>query len=783
MFRYFLLLVSLAATLLLAPLAYSASAQLTVRDSVTRSPIAGAIVTEFGSGRQLLTDSQGTIMLPTGTEGTISVAARDYLPAKATLAEGTQEISLTPLPSFQHAVAQPDGSLLIRPVNSRVEYDLTNARVIARVDSRFRLVRYSVVGGDDLILPATWSTRISLDGVDPKDCDTFSVRAGLVVMTAARGGAQVGLTAFVDEKTNAVFLHFTFTSLDGKAHKADIRLWAINWPGRMAVGSGLHPQKLGYIHEKLALAAGDGSEEAVHHLRVVVTADRPSYEQTFQDFDKAEQAASERSRALAETLQVSDPLLKSMFTATLDDALASFKSAPEYDFNAFFAGIRYRKPLRAYYRDSYWAVQLVLPFHPEYVRSNLLLLARGIQSDGRAPSAVLFDGKPFNEFHYDSPALFVMQLYDYLAWTKDLSILDEAWPKAQKALAYLTSTDTEGSGLMEKPEADTGDWADEVFRSHHVTYDEALYYRALVCAARIALANGNSELSQQYEARAARTKAAINKELWLEDAGHYVDYRRKDGSAEDHTTTDSLITVLFGIPSDSQTERLLATAKDKLESRFVDKRLGDWGILACNPLYERQAETKRSSFLPHSYHNAGEWPYLDGVNALVRLWRRDEDWRYPLLRWWEYGLERNWLTPAEVYSAYYPDGRALEDDFGLRQAWSSMPGTAIILGGFGFWPDLDGSVGVGAPPWGDSSIAGILCRGDTYSIESTNGQATLYRNKAKWVSVDSGGRVRVKLLPDGKVKVFDAARPATVMIWEPAHATAHISPNQELVLP
>jgi hypothetical protein len=782
MFRNFALGVCLAAALLFAPLAYSASAQLTVRDSVTKAPIAGAIVIVFVSGQQLVTDAQGAVVLPAGTEGTVSVAARNYLPAKTGVAEGTQEVSLTPLRSFQHAVPQPDGSLLIHPVDSLVTYDLTNTRVIARVDSRFRLVRYSVVGGDDLILPATWFTRISLDGVDPKDCDTLSARAGLVVMTAARHGVEVRLTAFVGEKTNAVFLHFTFRSLDGKAHKADVRLWAINWPGRMAVGNRPHPQKLNYIHERVALPAGKSPEE-VHHLRVVVTADRPSYEQTFQDFDKAEQTATERSRALAETLQVSDPLLKSMFTATLDDALASFKSAPENDFNAFFAGIRYRAPLRAYYRDSYWAVQLVLPFHPEYVRSNVLLLARGIHDDGRAPSAVLFDGKRFNDFHYDSPALFVTQLYDYLAWTKDFSVLDEAWPKAQKALAYLASTDTGGSGLMEKPEADTGDWADEVFRSYHVTYDEALYYRALVCAARIALAAGNSELSQQYQARAARAKAAINKELWLEDAGHYVDYRRKDGSAENHLTSDSLVTVLFGIPSESQTEKLLGAAKDELETRYVDKRLGDWGILACNPLYGRKAEIRRSSFLPYSYHNAGEWPYLDGVNALVRLWRRDEDWRYPLLRWWEYSLERNWLTPAEVYSAYHPDGRALEDDLGLRQAWSSLPGAAIVLGGFGFWPDLDGSVGVGAPPWGDSAINGILCRGDTYSIESANGQATLYRNKAKWVSVDSGGRVRVKLLPEGKVQVFDAARPATVTVWEPAQATAHISPGQEMVLP
>jgi hypothetical protein len=782
MFRYFALGVSLAAALLFAPLAYSASAQLTVRDSVTKAPIAGAIVTVFVSGRQLVTDAQGTVVVPAGTEGTVSVAARDYLPAKTGVAEGTQEILLTPLPSFQHAVPQPDGSLLIQPVNSLLTYDLTNTRVIARLDSRFRLVRYSVVGGDDLILPATWFTRITLDGVDPKDCDTFSVRAGLAVLTAARQGAQVRLTAFVGEKTNAVYLHFTFASLDGRAHKADVRLWAVNWPGRMAVGNRAHPQKLNYIHERVSLAAGKSPEE-VHHLRVVVTADRPSYEQTFREFDEAEQAASERSRALAETFRVSDPLLKSMFTATLDDALASFKSAPEYDFNAFFAGIRYRAPLRAYYRDSYWTVQLVLPFHPEYVRSNLLLLARGIQDDGRAPSAVLFDGKPFNDFHYDSPALFVMQLYDYLAWTKDFSVLAEVWPKAQKALAYLTSTDTKGSGLMEKPEADTGDWADEVFRSYHVTYDEALYYRALVCAARIALAAGNSELSQQYQARAAQTQAAINKELWIEDAGHYVDYRRKDGSAEDHLTSDSLVTALYGIPDDPQTEKLLAAAKDKLETRLVDKRLGDWGILACDPLYGRKAEIRRSSFLPYSYHNAGEWPYLDGVNALVRLWRRDEDWRYPLLRWWEYGLERNWLTPAEVYSAYHPDGRGLEDDLGLRQAWSSLPGAAIILGGFGFWPDLEGSVGVGAPPWGDSAINGILCRGDTYSIESANGEATLYRNKAKWVSVDSGGRVRVKLLPDGKVQLFDAARPATVTVWEPAQATAHISPGQELVLP
>ena len=74
MFRHFLLLAFLAAVPLFAPSAHSSPAQLTVRDSVTGAPLPGAVVTEYVSGQQFVTDSQGTILLPTGANGTISAA-------------------------------------------------------------------------------------------------------------------------------------------------------------------------------------------------------------------------------------------------------------------------------------------------------------------------------------------------------------------------------------------------------------------------------------------------------------------------------------------------------------------------------------------------------------------------------------------------------------------------------------------------------------------------------------------------------------------------------------
>lgn len=753
----------------------------TVRDSKTKSPISGAVVTVFSSGRQFLTDAQGRFDLPSDSHEILSVAARNYLPLKITVASATDNIELTPVSSFEHAKSQSDGSLLIQPVKSAVSYDFTNSRVLARLDSRFRLTRYAVIGGDELLNGDGWRTRITLDGSEIELCDAFRVRAGLAEATIRRPGVELALAAFVDSDTSAVFLNFTFVNVNHQTHHASIDLTVQFLSASAVLGSGPSSAEDGHLHREFtSTREGDavGQEWAV-----VVAADRESYAQAVRGFYESTRAVAARSDLIAGTLTTSDPLLKTMFTATLDNALASFKSVPDYNFAAFFAGIRYRMPLRAYYRDSYWTVQLVLPFHPEYVRSNLLFLAKGIQPDGRAPSALTYDGKPFNNFHYDSPAFFVMELYDYLAWTNDASVLAEAWPKAQQALAYLISTDHDGKGLMEKPDSDQGDWADEVFRSYHVTYNEALYYRALVCASRIALVIGNRQLATEYETRAARAKEMINKDLWLEGPGHYADYRRRDGSVEAHLTHDSLITALYGIASEPQSARLLARTRNGLETRIADPRLAEWGILSCNPLYERPSETVRSSFLPYSYHNGADWPYLDGIDALVRLWVRDENWRYPLLQWWRYGLERNWLTPAEVYSAYYPDGRALNDDFGLRQAWSSMPGAAIILGGFGFWPELDGTVGAGVPPWGDSTITGIRHRGNIYSIVAKGGRATLYRNQKKWLSVDSGSRIRVRTTADDRVELFGAPKPVVVTVWAPTHKTVRISKGQDVILP
>jgi hypothetical protein len=114
----------------------------------------------------------------------------------------------------------------------------------------------------------------------------------------------------------------------------------------------------------------------------------------------------------------------------------------------------------------------------------------------------------------------------------------------------------------------------------------------------------------------------------------------------------------------------------------------------------------------------------------------DPNWKYPLTKWWEHSLESGWLTPVEYYQPEFPHG-------GLRQAWSSMPAAAMILGGFGFWPGLYETTHIKSPAWGDSEINGIKYRGHSYDIIVRDGVVTLYEDGKKIQTGASTATIKV----------------------------------------
>lgn len=383
------------------------------------------------------------------------------------------------------------------------------------------------------------------------------------------------------------------------------------------------------------------------------------------------------------------PLFRSMFVAGLNTALSMYKTFPQ-GFAGLVAGPEYAYPPRLYFRDGYWTAQILLRFRPEMVKAHLLALAQGVWANGECPSGVFAPhinlGKR-NNFawlpnHFDSPALFALLVWDYVAATGDLDLLFQLtppfsqptqhrtlWQTVKRALLFLMSRDSDGDGLIEKPYA-PNDWADNVRRSVWVTYDQALYTAALGAGARLAKLVRDPETSAFFERQAIKALVGLHSKLWLEEKSHFANYLRS-GFVEDHFSIDTLVVLFYGL-SDSARSRAMLSAARRLQTRFnSDQPFGDWGVMSVFPSYRRPGDLFGKSAQPYHYHNGADWPYWDGVYAVVLRRANDPDWRYVAMRWWEYSLSQGWLSPVEYYSPAYPPG-------GFLQGWSAMPAFSLL---------------------------------------------------------------------------------------------------------
>ncbi len=459
-----------------------------------------------------------------------------------------------------------------------------------------------------------------------------------------------------------------------------------------------------------------------------------------QNPDKYTNSAINHAQWIGSRFRSKNSLLNSLFVHCLHSALSAYKEDALKNFAGLSAGPGYSLPARTYYRDSYWTIQTLLPFKPHWVRKEIKILAQGIRENGEAPSGVIIPtpiGKKYwaeeitsnpslkkhhknpNEWwsdHFDSPLFFILMVFDYLQWTKDYTIFNERingrsiWKTILTIINRYKTLPSYGS-LPLKPYNDR-DWADNVFRSGLVTYNSALYYRALYLSAKWASIN-NQEIATELWERAKRVKKGILSLLWLNERGHFVEYISPDKNIEEtHINLDTLTAAKFGITTKEQTEKLLSKVSRILETRNnKEQPYGDWGIMCTYPPYKNRQTLRGKTAFPYRYHNGSDWPYLDGLYADLLLYHRKKNWEYPLTRWWEYSLSMGWTEPVEYYSPPWGKGA-------LLQAWSSMPASAIINGGFGVHPERH----IHPPPWGDSHLREISLFGKILSLSVKNGK-------------------------------------------------------------
>ena len=387
------------------------------------------------------------------------------------------------------------------------------------------------------------------------------------------------------------------------------------------------------------------------------------------------------------------PLMRSMISQSLHAALSSIRQDEHGAFAGLAAGQAYSAPARTYYRDGYWTLQALLDREPRVVRSQIDLLARGIQPDGEAPSGVILTGPAQAEEwekvrrshprikeehlrpgdwwsdHFDSPLFFILTIGDYIRATGDSSPLSLHWDKVVAIFNRYCGFDEAGNGLPIKPRHDR-DWADNVFRHGYVAYDLGLWVGALDVIAQHG-ASLDETIASKAAAVAQKARASLDEAL-LQPGGTYADYGTKKDFVEDHVTLDSLTLLRFKAVSPERAKTVLARVQETLESRNNSEQpYGDWGVLCAFPPFRRPKDTREKSYFAYRYHNGSDWPYLSGLYAEQRLAYGLGDADYPLLRWWKTCLEEGWMGAVEYFSP--PWGRG-----SLLQGWSSMPAAAAL---------------------------------------------------------------------------------------------------------
>ena len=389
-----------------------------------------------------------------------------------------------------------------------------------------------------------------------------------------------------------------------------------------------------------------------------------AHREAFAAFDEA---LSETEREIASVLppaSAESEEEKAFYRLSAFAALENYKRSG--DFAAFAAGSNYVYPLRTYFRDSYFTVLSVYERAPALIRREILTLANGVAEDGTCPSAVKSDGSAFWGGHFDSPSLFVLQVFDYVSRAKDESVLFEkteggnVLSEVDRVLKKLSESADE-TGLLYKEGRDRRDWADEVNRGGYVTYVEALYARALQAASEL-FKGRDDALSAFYERKYRIVKKAINDLLYDEEAGYFVNFKTRDFT-ERNLSIDTVFTVLFGIADEARSRSVLEKMERLLETE--NNRVSDepFGAMCVYPPYEKAGEGVHKSARPFDYHNGANWPFLTALYAYAKHLFGME-FKDVLLSPLRFNVSRGRYTAIEYFSPYCKAGSGL-------QAWSS----------------------------------------------------------------------------------------------------------------
>jgi glycogen debranching enzyme len=225
---------------------------------------------------------------------------------------------------------------------------------------------------------------------------------------------------------------------------------------------------------------------------------------------------------------------------------------------------------------------------------------------------------PFGKYYgsVDATPLFVLLAGAYYERTGDLKAIEAIWPNLLAALVWIdTYGDLDGDGLVEYQRKTPGGllhqgWKDSDDAICHADGSPAegpialcevqgYVFAAWRAGARLAEAQGQTETSQSFTAKAENVRQQFERFFWLDDLGTYalaLDSEKRPCRVRSSNGAHCLFT---GIAEPDHASRVTQTI-------FQPDLFSGWGL--------RTLASEEARYNPLSYHNGSVWPH---DNALI----------------------------------------------------------------------------------------------------------------------------------------------------------------------
>jgi glycogen debranching enzyme len=217
-----------------------------------------------------------------------------------------------------------------------------------------------------------------------------------------------------------------------------------------------------------------------------------------------------------------------------------------------------------------------------------------------------------------------------LGITDPARAIDFLIPRMLRAVDYLAKRDIDNDGLLEQNHNE--DWMDTVLRAGKIVYSQACWILALKNLLNLLLAVDKQKESDRINRMAYSAVQAVEKKLWSEEDGAYIDIQETHHIGGPYRTLTQDVSLYLVAISENSARDSLTNGEQNFSGA---EKTGDENLQRANRALDAirsrvwkekwplvtEVELKSTGpwyLKPYQYHNHTFWPWTTGIEMLAR---------------------------------------------------------------------------------------------------------------------------------------------------------------------